>query len=178
MILYFTYKHENRALIKTDSNFSSLMGVWEGAFDSYQCGTDIRTIITIDIKSDSIGTIKYQGYGERINNSFAEVYSWSSLLPFNDKEFYTDEYNISLLDKYFYYNKYEEVLKEKKRYYFLFNISYDSLYFSPIEESKLDSIKYFSVDKDYLSSSQPEIIDLINPIYIFEEYKNLITEFF
>ena len=181
--LYLTYHHSSNYLIKVNSTISSNTDKWEGIFDHIDHDTDTREILTIEFIDDSLGTLQKRYFGQRIFGGYAEVYSWSSLLPYSDTDTYTETFNAHFRKNYFYYTKVWEAndINEEKSetYYFVYKISNDSLYFEYWPEEQIVNLPNTQLSYKYFRSN--ELIsfwELINPIYLPAEYYYLFKEVF
>ncbi len=82
--LFATYEHGHEALTRTAGQTGQLAGVWEGTFDTYECGIDQRQSFRLALDAYGEGQLDYSFFGDRIGTSGApNLYSWAALLPYD-----------------------------------------------------------------------------------------------
>lgn len=88
VILFANYQHgrEHLDLKEGDSDF--IQGIWEGTFDTYQCGIDERHTFIYKFESDSVGTVKYTFNGTRkfFGKYGSHIYDWGALFPYDESK--------------------------------------------------------------------------------------------
>lgn len=93
-VLYAQYEHGRTSLDKVRGPAHSLMGVWEGTFDTIQCGQDERHHFQFSFDTETTGLLVYRFYGERLGGHHAYVYDWRSLIPYDRKRAQTYMANV------------------------------------------------------------------------------------
>ena len=86
LYLYFYYQHVPGELTKIKGNSNDLTGLWHRTLDTYECGLEERHVFDYEFFPDSSGVLQYTFIANKLNGHNVEVYSWSSLLPFKEKE--------------------------------------------------------------------------------------------
>ncbi|MBK7630250.1 MAG: hypothetical protein IPJ23_06075 [Ignavibacteriales bacterium] len=179
--LYFNYNHFNNALLKVKDDNPMTIGKWEGKYDPLIDSFDTRQILTIYHYKDSTGLFVIKELPYRINKSIAELYSWTSLLPFDDKRANFYKYKINVKKDYFYY-----IIKIKSDYgiihqdtiYNVYKISNDSLYINHIELDDIEKLPNTKLSYSYFDKLNEFDLWDWNYINPFMEYKNLFKEIF
>ncbi len=101
--LYQTYEHGNIAFIKSEGEKDKLKGKWEVTVDTWEHSVDERHVIRYNLNSDSTGIFYYDHYLNKSNGKSAKLYSWSSILPFDSKNYQTYETDIIIDSLYITY---------------------------------------------------------------------------
>ena len=85
--LFYTYEHGNNSCIKIEGTKNVLKGRWFGVFDTWEHMVDERHVFKYDFDTDTSGYFYYEYYSNKIDGEPSDVYSWRSLLPYDNKEF-------------------------------------------------------------------------------------------
>ena len=101
--LYAQYKHGTCTFSKKSGVKDSLIGEWEGVFDTWVEGIDERYSIGYKFSSDSTGIFQYSYFRNKTDGRPAETYSWRALLKYSRDDVYTYETNILFDDEYIIY---------------------------------------------------------------------------
>ena len=99
VMLFMQYEHGRTALDKVRGEENELLGIWEGVFDTYQCGMDERHLLQFTFTSDTTGRLVYRHLYERIDGHGADIYDWRSFLPFDQKRASTYVANVIVEDE-------------------------------------------------------------------------------
>lgn len=98
--LYFSYNHGLTGFVKVEGEKGSIVGKWARSYDTMECGMDEHHDILYTFSTDTSGIVNYKYYGEKINGNIANVYSWSSLLPFDKQKIRKHKSNIIIKSNY------------------------------------------------------------------------------
>jgi hypothetical protein len=106
--LYQSYEHGNVAFIKSKGERGKLKGIWEITIDTWEHGVDERHVMRYNFTTDSTGIFYYDYYINKSNGRSAKLFSWSSILPFDSKDYKAYISNIIVDSLYIAYLPTEE----------------------------------------------------------------------
>ena len=171
MILYFKYNHGNKVMTRMEGNENQFTGKWVFNFDTIYCGLDENHQFIFNIDSDSTAKMHYKFLNEKIDGYGTEIYSWRSLLPFDNSKAREMNYNVIIKENNFICSPIDS--KDEDTLSFRFRFVNDSLYIRDTYVERNDSNE---LGMTY--STKVDFSAIIDIRYTFQEWYSLFGEIY
>ena len=169
LLLYFKYNHGNKVMTRIEGNQKQFIGKWEFNFDTIYCGLDENHQFIFNIDTDSTAKMHYKFLNEKIDGYGTEVYSWRSLLPFDNSKAREMNYNVRIKETAFICIPIDTQNEDTLLLHFKF--VNDSLYIRDTYLEKTDNN-----DWGMSYSFKADFSTIIDIRYVFQDWYSLFKE--